>query len=215
MKNSSLETNRGDYVLATGESAGYRLRLLKSIYGTGAHELVKRAGIKLGMRVADIGCGVGMVTQLLGEMVGPDGEVVGIDFSGAQIAQARNLLPANVSNVSFVKASATSTNLPGESFDLVYCRFLLIHLTEPDMALREMYRLLKPNGILVCEDGDLTSAGARAPSKVRGVSLFFFLLPPWRAPIPKKKKKNANFRVWFVSPPRGHPAAQHMSEFAV
>lgn len=178
MKDSSSETTRGDYVLATGESAAYRLRLLQSIYGPGAHELVKRAGIKPGMRVADIGCGVGMMTQLLAEMVGPDGEVVGIDFSGAQIAQARKLLPPNISNVSFVEASATSTNLPEESFDLVYCRFLLIHLTEPDMALREMYRLLKPNGILVCEDGDLTSAGSEPHSKLQAFSVLFGQLGP-------------------------------------
>jgi SAM-dependent methyltransferase len=178
MKNSSLETNRGDYVLATGESAAYRLRLLQSIYGPGARELVKRAGIRPGMRVADIGCGVGMMTQLLAEMAGPDGEVVGIDFSGAQIAHARNLLPSNASNVSFVEASATNTKLPAESFDLVYCRFLLIHLTEPDAALREMHRLLKPNGILVCEDGDLTSAGSEPYSKLQAFSVLFGQLGP-------------------------------------
>src|SRR5262249_33120093 len=80
------------------------------------------------------------------------------------IAQARLLLPAGCSNVSFVQASATDTGLPRESFDLVYCRFLLIHLTEPHLALREMRGLLKPDGILVVEDGDLTSAGSQPSS---------------------------------------------------
>src|SRR5262249_20135608 len=67
-------------------------------------------------------------------------------------------------NTSFVQASATDTGLTPESFDIVYCRFLLIHLSEPERALREMRTLLKPNGILVCEDGDLTSAGSEPPS---------------------------------------------------
>src|SRR5262249_51758271 len=50
------------------------------------------------------------------------------------------------------------------AFDLVYCRFLLIHLPDPERALQEMRALLKPDGILVCEDGDLTSAGSEPPS---------------------------------------------------
>jgi ubiquinone/menaquinone biosynthesis C-methylase UbiE len=85
------------------------------------------------MKVADLGCGVGMVTSLLAEMVGPSGKVVGLDFSGAQIAQARELLSPTSSNVTFVEASATSTGLPRESFDLSIA-FLLIHLTEPMQA---------------------------------------------------------------------------------
>jgi SAM-dependent methyltransferase len=132
------------------------------------------------MRVADLGCGVGMVTALLAELVGPTGQVVGVDFSGAQIAQARELLPPGFSNVCFIEGSATDTGLPHESFDLIYSRFLLIHLTEPGLALREMHNLLKPGGILVCEDGDLTSAGSEPPSTLNAFSdLFGRLGPNW------------------------------------
>src|SRR4029434_6960880 len=70
-----------------------------------------QAGIKRGMRVADLGCGTGMITQLLAELVGPTGEVVGVDYSAAQVVQARELLPAEVTNVRFVAASATDTGL--------------------------------------------------------------------------------------------------------
>ena len=121
-----------------------------------------------------------MMTALLAELVGPTGQVVGVDFSGAQLAQARELLPANLSNVSFVEASATDTGLPYESFDLVYCRFLLIHLAEPHQALREMHNLLKPDGILVCEDGDLTSAGSEPPSPLNAFADLWGRLGPAR-----------------------------------
>jgi ubiquinone/menaquinone biosynthesis C-methylase UbiE len=114
-----------------------------------------------------------MVTQLLAELVGPEGEVVGVDFSGAQLEKARELWPTDQKNVSFVQASATDTSLPRESFNLVYSRFLLIHLTEPQVALREMYDLLKPGGILVCEDGDLTTAGSEPFSKLHAFSVLF------------------------------------------
>jgi SAM-dependent methyltransferase len=132
------------------------------------------------MRVADLGCGVGMVTALLGELVGPEGDVVGVDSSGAQLAQARERLPLRSTNASFVEASAADPGLPPESFDLVYCRFLLIHLPDPERALREMWSLLKPGGILVCEDGDLTSAGSEPPSALGAFADLFGRLGPRR-----------------------------------
>jgi SAM-dependent methyltransferase len=116
------------------------------------------------MRVADIGCGPGMVTALLADIVGPEGDVVGVDSSAAQIAEARGRIKDGARNVKFVEASAVETGLPRGAFDLVYCRFLLMHLPEPARALSEMLALLKPNGILVCEDGELTSAGSEPPS---------------------------------------------------
>ena len=108
-----------------------------------------------------------MVTAQLAELIGPEGHIVGIDFSGAQIAQARVRLNGSGANASFLEASATDTGLPSESFDLIYSRFLLIHLAEPEQALREMRRLLKPDGILVCEDGDLTTSGSMEEVETR------------------------------------------------
>jgi SAM-dependent methyltransferase len=164
MHQGPLHRVTGEYALATGEAAAYRLRILHSVYGTGTRRVLLESGIRSGMRVADLGCGVGMVTALLAELVGPEGHVVGIDMSGAQLAQARERLNATGTNASLVEASATDTGMPRESFDLVYCRFLLLHLVEPERALREMWSLLRPGGILVCEDGDLTSSGSEPPS---------------------------------------------------
>ena len=66
MKEVATVSERGDYVLATGEAAAHRLRMLHSIYGPGALRLLNRAGIQRGMRVADLGCGVGMLPKLGG-----------------------------------------------------------------------------------------------------------------------------------------------------
>jgi SAM-dependent methyltransferase len=170
----------GRYVLATGEAAAYRLRLLHRLYGEGTRRVLLDAGLQRGMRVADLGCGAGMVTALLAELVGPRGHVVGIDLSAAQLAQAREGLNGSGANVHFVEASATATGLPPGSFDLVYCRFLLLHLPEPERALGEMWALLKPGGTLVCEDGDLTSAGSEPPSALGAFADLFGRLGPLR-----------------------------------
>jgi len=180
MQAQSKLNARGDYVLATGNAAANRLRILHNIYSPGARELLLRAGIQRGMSVVDLGCGVGMTTQLLAELVGPTGEVVGVDYSAAQVEQARALLPTGLSNVRVIEASATDTGLRREAFDVVYCRFLLIHLQDPESALREMHGLLKPEGIMAIEDGDLTSASSEPRSKLEEFSnLFGALGPKW------------------------------------
>src|SRR6185369_7128717 len=112
MKLITQNNANGVYALATGKAATYQLQVLQSLYGPGARRVLYQAGVQRGMRVADLGCGVGMMTTLLAELVGPTGHVVGVDFSGAQLAQARELLPTSLSNVSFVEASATDTGLP-------------------------------------------------------------------------------------------------------
>jgi SAM-dependent methyltransferase len=169
----------GQYALATGEAAAYRLSLLHGLYGPGTRRVLLESGLRRGMRVADLGCGVGLVSALLADLVGPGGHVVGIDASAAQIDEARARSDGGT-NVSFVPASATDTGLPRESFDLVYCRFLLIHLPEPERALREMCGLLKPNGIVVCEDGDLTTAGSEPPSALGAFADLWGRLGPKR-----------------------------------
>jgi SAM-dependent methyltransferase len=172
----------GEYSLATGQAAAHRLGILHQVYGPGTRGLLERAGVASGMHVADLGCGVGTVTGELARLVGSAGHVVGIDVSRDQLAQARDRLAGPAyAHVSFVEASATGTTLPDASFDLIYCRFLLLHLVEPHEALREMHRLLRPGGIIVCEDGDLTSAGSEPPSALGLFAELFGGLGPTRS----------------------------------
>jgi SAM-dependent methyltransferase len=175
-----LPSAPGPYALATGKAAAYRLGLLHRLYGPGTRRVLLEAGLQPGMRVADLGCGVGLVTALLADLIGPRGHAVGIDASPAQLAQARTLLHPGGTNIRFFEASATDTGLPPASFDLVYCRFLLIHLPEPERALGQMRALLRPNGILVCEDGDLTSAGSEPPSALGAFADLWGRLGPRR-----------------------------------
>jgi ubiquinone/menaquinone biosynthesis C-methylase UbiE len=68
-----------------------------------------------------------------------------------------------VRNTRFSAAPADATGLPRESFDLVFCRFVLMHVPDPAAAVREMRSLLRAGGILAVEDGDFTSPFCEPP----------------------------------------------------
>jgi ubiquinone/menaquinone biosynthesis C-methylase UbiE len=173
--------SRTNYVLATGADAVRRLHVLHNIYSPTGRRFLLQAGLKEGMHVADFGCGVGATTRMLAEMVGPSGTVTGIDIDKAQLEQAAAWCrTGELENVSFVKAGAYSTGLPRDAFDLVYCRFLLLHLPDPVSCLREMRDVLKPGGLLAVEDGDLASACSVPPSPVDAFADLFSRLGPLR-----------------------------------
>lgn len=182
-KDPKVQTNStlGEYSLATGEAAVRRLNALHRACSPAGRRILLRAGLRPGMNVADLGCGVGATTRMLAEMVGPSGHVTGIDLSAAQLKQGcLQCQEAGLINTRFVEASATDTGLPRNSLDLVYCRYLLLHLVDPAACVREMLALLKPGGVLVVEDGDLTLAGSVPASSLRWFADLFGRLGPMR-----------------------------------
>ena len=116
------------YVLATGAAAVRRLHVLHDIYSPAGRRVLLQAGLKQGMKVADFGCGVGVVTRMLAQMIGPAGHVTGIDVDAAQLERASDLCAQNgLANTSFVEASAYDTGLPeivSTSCTAVSCCFI-------------------------------------------------------------------------------------------
>jgi len=154
------------YLLATGEAAATRLRLLDQIFGPATRELLTKAGLTEGWRVAEIGCGSGLVALWMAERVGPRGSIAAVDQSGAQLEVARrNAQGVGLKNISFHEGSANETGLPRDSFDMVYSRFLLCHVKNPLAALKEMRALLRNGGVLVSEDYDYTSIASEPPRR--------------------------------------------------
>jgi SAM-dependent methyltransferase len=169
------------YALATGAPAVRRLHLLHDLYSPAGRRVLLDAGLQKGMKVADFGCGVGVVTRMLAEMVGPSGSVTGLDVNARQLTEAAAWCESGgVKNASFVTADACRTGLPRGSFDLVYCRFLLLHLPDPMGCLREMREVLRPGGIIVVEDGDLASAMSVPPTAIDAFADLFCRFGPTR-----------------------------------
>ncbi|MDP6713415.1 MAG: methyltransferase domain-containing protein, partial [SAR202 cluster bacterium] len=92
------------------------------------------------------------------------GSVVGIDVSELQIERARTLaLEKSVENVDFYDATAYSLPFEDDTFDAAFVHTVLQHLREPQLAIREIHRVLKPGGVIGVRDSDW-SGHIRGPS---------------------------------------------------
>jgi ubiquinone/menaquinone biosynthesis C-methylase UbiE len=144
------------YILATGGRDTQRLQLLHEVYGPGTEALLKRTDLRVGMKVAEIGCGSGNTACWVAKQVGPTGSVLAVDISPEQIDEARAQAERRgLSNITFAVADAYSPRLPEGEFDLAYCRLVLMHLTHPVEALAAMQKLVRPGGVVACEEMDL------------------------------------------------------------
>ena len=122
-------------------------------------ESIEKCGISEGMRVVDVGCGTGQVSFLISKTVGPRGAVIGIDANPTAIELCRNIATTEgFKNVSFIVGNACdmSHDLPDNSIDISYSRFLLTHLEDPLAVIREMIRVTRREGMIMIEDCDLT-----------------------------------------------------------
>jgi SAM-dependent methyltransferase len=123
------------------------------------------AGLRAGERVVDLGSGSGMDSFIASHKVGPDGQVIGIDMTVAQLVKAERLRSSNRAHAQlrFLKSYIHSTGLPGAHFDAVISNGVFNLAPDKFAVFREAARLLRPGGRLVFAD---ISADRQLPRKV-------------------------------------------------
>jgi ubiquinone/menaquinone biosynthesis C-methylase UbiE len=111
--------------------------------------IVEQSHVGPGMRVLELGCGPGAITEELARRVEPGGEVVALDIQLEMLEKARvRLARLGVENVVCQEASATSLPFPDETFDAAVMVSVLGEVGDSPAALAEVLRVLKPAGTL-------------------------------------------------------------------
>src|SRR5262249_55210963 len=120
-----------------------------------AARMIMMADISPGQRVLDIGTGTGVVALEAANAIGSQGRCVGIDLSEKMLTSARaNARRANLAErIEFKAMDAETLQFAPDSFDVVLSLFALLHFPNPAVALKEMFRVLKPGGTLVVAVG--------------------------------------------------------------
>jgi ubiquinone/menaquinone biosynthesis C-methylase UbiE len=81
--------------------------------------------------------------------------VIGIDLSPERVAEARAAAEAaGIANVVFEEGDVRSLRFPADTFDVAFEHCVFMHLKDPAGAAREIYRVLKPNGLVAARDHD-------------------------------------------------------------
>jgi SAM-dependent methyltransferase len=154
---ASTDPSSGSYTITGGELGKRRLDLLAEIMRPTTLRLLKEAGLRSGDRCLDLGCGGGHVVLDMARIVGPRGFVTGADFDPQVVELARqDARDTGAGNVEYHVADARVFD--GGPFDLVYSRFLLSHVSEPDSVLARMRQLARPGGRIAVESIDMSGS---------------------------------------------------------
>ena len=130
-----------------------RYDLLNTVMTAGLNRLWNRkvlasTGLRKGGRALDLACGTGSLTRDLAKKVGPDGYVLGVDFSGEMLRAARS---RPIPNVEYRLGDATDLgDVPSGAFDAVTIAYGARNIPDLDALFFEMARTLRPGGVAVC-----------------------------------------------------------------
>ncbi|HEY2433497.1 MAG TPA: methyltransferase domain-containing protein [Vicinamibacterales bacterium] len=131
-----------------------RQQILARMLEPHTREVLARLPPIPGLRCLDLGCGQGNTTRLLSAALGA-AECIGVEYDPAMVDFAST--QPNPAGVSFQHGDVTRLAFADASFDVVFCRYLLIHLTDPMAGVREMMRVVRPGGYAVAFEGDFVA----------------------------------------------------------
>ncbi len=132
--------------------------------------VLKEVDIKPGFHILDYGCGPGSYSIVAARLVGSTGKVYALDVHPLAIQRVGNAASKKgLTNIETIQSDC-ATGLEEESIDIAFLYDILHHLSEPDAVLGELHRVLKPGGILSCNDHHLKEN--EIISRITGTGLF-------------------------------------------
>jgi ubiquinone/menaquinone biosynthesis C-methylase UbiE len=175
-----------DYLLGWSEQEVTRLIWQGELFRPFTRRLFEEAGLKPGMRVLDLGSGAGDVAMLAAELVGPEGDVVGVDRDPRMVAIARHRARAHGHhNVDFMHGEIGAAIPPG-AFDALVGRLILMYVPKPADVLRAYAPRLRRGAVVAFQEFDFPSVIAEPSGPLLNRALRWWLTTLRRAGIEER-----------------------------
>jgi ubiquinone/menaquinone biosynthesis C-methylase UbiE len=153
-----VQSDARPYALGYSDDEFGRLERQGGYYRDLTEDVLVRAGIGEGMRILDVGCGVGDVSLIAGRL-GPTGSVLGVDRSPEAIETAgRRVEEAGQGGFVRFTSAELDTYRPAAGFDAVIGRFIPMYLPDPAGALRRFAACIEPGGVVVFHEMAIAQA---------------------------------------------------------
>jgi SAM-dependent methyltransferase len=137
-------TEQESWQVSEAAAEVYERCSVPAIFGQWAPQLVDAAEISVADRVLDVGCGTGILARAAADRVAAEAHVIGLDINEGMLAVARRIRPG----IDWRQGDAAALPFRDDSFDVVLSQFALMFFPDRVTALREMWRVLKPEGRL-------------------------------------------------------------------
>lgn len=134
--------------LSGNEPAFYELYKVPRLFGPIAQLFLDSIPLRAGDRVLDVACGTGVVARLAAPRVAPSGSVVGLDLNEGMLGVARAHGAEDGVPIEWRQGDVTELTFADSAFDTVLCQQGLQYFPDRPRALREIYRVLVPGGML-------------------------------------------------------------------
>ncbi len=148
------ESNQqGNYLLGVNQRELERLQFQHSVWGQVTRKFLERIGVQKGWRCLDVGAGPGFVSMDLRELVGETGEVTALEPSQFYLEWLSNKIATKGwNNVKLVQGTAEDASLPSRHFDLVFVRWVVAFVPNPEQFLTRLFPALRVGGIIAVQD---------------------------------------------------------------
>lgn len=142
-----------EYLLGVNQQELKRLQFQHTVWGPVTRKFLGRLGVRAGWKCLDVGAGPGFVSMDLRDLVSDSGEVTALDPSSLYLDWLRDeVAKKGWANVRFIQGTAEEASLPTRSYDLIFTRWVIAYVPDPEKFLVRLLGSLRPGGIIALQD---------------------------------------------------------------
>lgn len=206
---TAMSSLKSAYVMGYTENEKQRLALQASIINPLTEAFFRRAGVSAGMRVLELGCGIGEVSLIAARLVGPHGQVHCIDIDGDSLSIACGRTRSAGHNHVTFEQTEVMQHTPVRTYDAVIGRHILLHAADALATLQKAVALVHTGGLIAFQEHDLSFCTRGYPDLPLLFSIVELMMEFWHRAVPRP---NVGAQLFWLMQEAGLPPPECRAE---